>query len=107
MQQLAYISKTNSLLGISSFVNVDQDEIYQLAMYNLMTSKLFSIRAPRKIYHFGFALFSENAQGARSGTHLFCNLEDQQSAVHPKNSMCMQILGYAKIPVSLPDYPIK
>ena len=61
-----------------------------------MTLKLFSIRAPRKIHHFKFASFSENAQGAQSGTHLFCNLEGQQSAVHQKNFMRTQILGYAK-----------
>ena len=61
-----------------------------------MTSKLFSIKDPRKIHHFGFALFSENAQRARSGTHLFCNLEDQQSVVHQKKSMRTQYLGYAK-----------
>ena len=68
-----------------------------------MTSKLFSIRAPQKIHHFGFASFLENAQEAQSGTHLFSNLEDQQSAVHQKNSMCTQILGYPKNTCLVPD----
>ena len=58
--------------------------------------KTILYKSPRKIHHFGFTAFSENAQGAQSGIHLFCNLEDQQSAVHQKNSMRTQILGYAK-----------
>ena len=69
-------------------VNVNQHKICQLMLYNL---SMFD-----DIHHFGFASFSENAQEARGGTHLSCNLEDRQRTVHQKNSMCTQILGYAK-----------
>ena len=65
--------------GISSFIKVDQHEICRPKIYIATIfddTNIFPYRCHRqKIRQFGFASFSENAQGARSGTHWSYNLK--------------------------------